>query len=110
MVASNWLSGIFLAHCILVPIFITIYYNLNSQKINDKDFNDKVGSFVEGANRKKRWQALILPLSFFVKCIVLCVSLVFIENVVWGQLFCNFAISTANLILIAYLKPYDTKL
>ena len=53
---------------------------------------------------------MIVPLSFFAQSIVICTSLVFIQNIVWGQLASNFAIQTAVVILIAYQKPYESLL
>ena len=49
--ASNCISIITLAHCIFVPIFISVYYIYNDHRIDDQEFNDKVGSFIEGAKR-----------------------------------------------------------
>ena len=90
--ASNWLSGIFLASCILVPIGVSIYYCFNSHRLNNRDFNNKVGTFIAGANRKSSLKALIVPQSFFLKSLVLCISLVFIQKISWAQLCYNFAI------------------
>ena len=51
LIASNVLSGIFFSHCIVVPIALSIYYYSNNHRIKDKDFNEKVGSFIEGTKR-----------------------------------------------------------
>ena len=51
VIASNCMSIITLAHCILLPIFVSVYYIYNDHRIDDQEFNDKVGSFIEGAKR-----------------------------------------------------------
>ena len=51
LIVSNVLSVIFFSHCILVPIGLSLYYYHNDHRIKDKDFNDKVGSFIEGTKR-----------------------------------------------------------
>ena len=111
VVASNWLSGILLANSILVPVGLSIYFYCNELRLNDGDFNNKVCTFIEGATKQKSsLKALIVPQSFFMKSLVLSLSLVFIKNIGWGQITCNFAIMTANLILIGYQNPYETPL
>ena len=61
VVASLWLSVVFLFQSIFVPVIISIYYLRNNHRIKDKDFNEKVGSFIEGSKRKITWKALIVP-------------------------------------------------
>ena len=51
VIASNCMSIITLAHCILLPIIISVYYIYNDHRINDQEFNDKVGTFIAGAKR-----------------------------------------------------------
>ena len=104
------MSGIFLAHCILVPMYICIYYCINIKRMKDKDFNNKVSSFSGDSKLKTSLKAaLTVPITFFMESVVLSLSLVFIEDFVWGQMACNFCIQTVILIWFCHNEPYETK-
>ena len=103
--ASNWLSIIFFASTFVVPIMLTNYFRRNRSRLKDEEFLDKVGKYIEGARTDKYSgfkTIMMLPLTFFIRSIVLTFSIIFMEGFHWGQLASNFTITVALMIWLQH--------
>ena len=75
------LSAVFLSLGTIVIFSVVMYYCANTEKITDAAFLGKVGTFTEGAKRRKPSDtktALVIPLMYFMRSFVLGVGLVYL--------------------------------
>ena len=73
---SEILAVVFLLLATFVIFSVVAYYCANKKKLSDDAFLSKVGTFTEGAKRKDTITALIIPVMYFLRSLVLCLGLV----------------------------------
>ena len=80
-----------LTACLIYPILICIYACKSRNKDWNKDevFMQRFGVFFDGMrsdNDEVRLASILLTMAFYVRRIVLSISLVFMQNFFWGQI------------------------
>ena len=84
---SNWISILLVAFLVLAPISLIILFAFNVQNWKKEEFQNKYGALLEGGNmeiKERKWTALLIPISFFVRRIGMCVVLVFYIDFFWA--------------------------
>jgi len=107
--ASNVLSYMTFITTIIGPIALFVYFYRNRDRWEDEDFQERAGQFLEGVRHDKDHKVtfMVHQTTFFVRRFILCVTLVYWQKVVWGQLFFQFVFSVGMMILMQLCKPLE---
>ena len=83
---SNYLSALFLAIILAVPVLLGYVLYKNVTKWNDEKFQDKFGSLFEGTDLKKNSKSTTVAvlLIFLLRRLSIVISVVALEEYVWG--------------------------
>ena len=86
---SNVLAIISLVVVILLPVALTIFFACNMAKWRDEQFTRRNGAFLEGADLERedsQWIVLLIPLTYFLRRLLMSLTLVFWIDFIWGQI------------------------
>lgn len=75
---------------ILLPIALLIYFACNISRWNDEGFARRNGAFLDGVDLDlefNQWIVLLVPLSYFLRRLIMSLTLVFWMDFFWGQIF-----------------------
>ena len=84
----NIIAIIFIVLCCVLPIFILIQYARKVDDWNREEFKARYGTLLENSNleyKGSKWLVLLVPLSYFVRRLILCLVLVFWVDIFWPQ-------------------------
>jgi len=84
---SNLLTLITITYIVIMPLIVTIYICVKRQQLGSKKFKKRCGAFLEGTRFKDKdffCSALIIALMYFIRRLLLCLTLVFWHNFFWG--------------------------
>ena len=84
---SNYFCVFFLAHCFIVPVAISVYLCRNRERIQDKDFLKRVGTFLAGARTNKSSDlkgAIMIQVAFFTRSLIISISVIVLYFSSWG--------------------------
>ena len=86
---SNWLAIILVALTIAIPVGLGILMCHNRKRWSDEDYIAKYGSYLDGMqsdNEEIRAIILFYVCIFFARRMTLCLTLVYWQEFLWGQL------------------------
>lgn len=103
--ASNYLAVILTVVFCSLPIFFIYFYAKNVKRWNDEVFQLKYGTLLKGTNQsidEKQWIAIMVPTSYFLRRLAMCLSLVFWREIFWVQVAGQLGASTVLIILVGW--------
>ena len=109
---SNYIAYVLFGLVIAVPLLlctIAIYKRKSWQ--DDEGFGNKYGAFLSGTRTDKPGHyipVLIFSMVFFVRRLLLSLTLVFWMEFFWGQVALQFGLSTMLIIVIHWTRPLDS--
>ena len=108
---SNVISILVFMSTLIVPVVLFVYFIRNRSRWEDEVFQSKTEAWFEGVRHdEKHHKALLIwQFIFFLRRMVLCLTLVLWHEVFWGQVFFQYVISVGLVIIIRYLKPLDSR-
>lgn len=84
---SNWLAIALVFCTVLLPVFLFFWMCFNRKKWGEKVFQAKYSSYLDGNDNEKpekRWIILVSVSIFFLRRMLLCLTLVFWNEFLWG--------------------------
>ena len=86
--ASNCLSILFIALVGSLPVYLLFFYSIKHASWPDPSFQEKVGTLLAGTNFKaqSRCLTLIIPMVFFMRRLVFVLTVIYMDDLIWGQL------------------------
>ena len=84
---SDALAIISLVVVILLPVALIIFFACNLTKWRDEEFARRHGAFLDGADLERRdsqWIVLLLPLTDYLRRLIMSLTLVFWIDFIWG--------------------------
>ena len=110
--ASNIMSYSMVIICSLVPFVLLGHAFLRRKDFQKPSFMKRVGTWIDGM--KMASGEMIIPIIcyamlFFIRRVVLCLTLVFWADFFFGQLLVQFIVSMTLLIVINVFHPLQTK-
>ena len=108
---SNYLAIVLTAVLSGLPIFFIIFYGRNLKNWNASRFQSKYGALLDGTNqsmKEKQWIVLLIPISYFLRRLGMCLCLVFWKEFFWGQVAIQLACSVGLIILIGWYMPLSS--
>ena len=90
VVLSDVLAIVSLVMVTLLPIALLIFFACNISKWSNEGFARRHGAFLDGADLDlefNQWIVLLIPLSYFLRRLLMSLTLVFWIDFIWGQLF-----------------------
>ena len=107
---SNYLSYIKISLVLLIPAILLAFMCYNRKNWDDEKFSKKYGSYLDGmASDKPEIHSIVLitVTIFFARRLVLCATLVFWQDFLWGQVALQFMTSTWMIIMLQWWKPLE---
>ena len=86
---SNVLAIVSVAVLVILPIALIIFLACNIGKWDDEEFARRNGALLEAGDLDRdfnQWIVLLIPLAYFLRRILMCLTLVFWIDFIWGQL------------------------
>ena len=86
---SDVLAIVSLIVLVVLPIALVIFLAYNISNWNDEEFAARNGALLDGADLDmefNQWMVLLIPLSYFLRRMLMCITLVFWIDFLWGQL------------------------
>ena len=86
---SDVFAIVSLAAIVTLPIVLVIFLACNMDKWDDKEFAARNGALLDGADldrESSQWIVLLIPMSYFLRRMLMCLTLVFWIDFIWGQL------------------------
>ena len=86
---SNWLAILLTALTVAIPVGLGILMCYNRRRWSDEDYSAKYGSYFDGMqsdNEELRAIILFYVCIFFARRMTLCLTLVYWQEFLWGQL------------------------
>ena len=86
---SSVLTICFMAMILILPIALVSYLACNMSKWFDEKFLGKHGALLDNADldrESEQWIVLLIPVAYFLRRLLMCVTLVFWTDFIWGQL------------------------
>ena len=86
---SDVLSIVSLAAIVTLPIVLVIFLACTMAKWSDGEFAARNGALLDGADLDRefnQWLVLLIPMSYFLRRMLMCLTLVFWIDFIWGQL------------------------
>ena len=86
---SDVLAIVSLVITILLPAALLVFFACSISKWEDEGFARRNGTFFQGGDLERehtQWIVLLIPLSYFVRRLLLSLTLVFWINFIWGQI------------------------
>ena len=77
----------------------------------NESFKNKYGALLHGTNlerRDKKWVLILVPASFFARRFSMCLTLVFWNKFIWGQVSASIMTSVLLIIMIGWYRPYES--
>ena len=99
---------------VLLPLslYIVVAYACKINEWQNPMFEIKYGALLEGVKQDRdSWRGVVLfiPAAHFVRRIIFAATIVFWYDFFWGQIACQFAVSTIMIIFLQWFRPLDTK-
>ena len=110
-VTSHIAAIFFLVTGVVMPIGLIIYFACNISKWNKKAFAERNGALLEGVDLERkeiRWIVLLVPVFFFLRRLLMGLTLIFWSDFLWGQICIQFFLSTALVIILGWFRPLDS--
>ena len=105
---NNWISLALLGISFAFPALIMIIYVFNAKKWNQESFKNRYGTLVDNTNlemRQSQWVILLVPLSYVLRRIAMCLCLVFWIEFFWGQIAVQVMATVFVIILLQWSRP-----
>ena len=108
---SNVVSILIFLTCLTIPPIMLAWFWVNRAKWRDEDFIEKAGSFFEGVRHDKEHEVslMIWQSIFFLRRMVLSLTLAMWQNFFWGQIVFQYIFSVGLVILIKYSSPLESR-
>lgn len=84
---SNWLAIALVICTVILPVFLFFWMCFNRKNWGEEVFQAKYGSYLDGNDNEKpekQWIILITVSIFFLRRMLLCLTLVFWNEFLWG--------------------------
>lgn len=95
---------------VIMPIWVTIFYCYNFDKIGDKKFAEKYGSTYDGLRTDGKRSILFFPVYFLVRRWIFLMITIYGDNYPAQQLFCLLIMTIISLLYLLLYRPFDTPL
>ena len=108
---SNYLSYVLLGLCGFIPTILCIFACAKRQQTNNNAFKDKYGAFLNGTRTdQSRYvnPAITIAMVYFMRRLMLSMTLVFWPEFLWGQISLQFLLSTFLIIIIQWIQPLES--
>ena len=87
--ASHVLAFVMVVVITLGPVALLVGFACNISKWGNERFVDRYGTFLDGADLERergKWLVLLIPVTYFLRRLLMCATLVFWIDFIWGQL------------------------
>lgn len=110
---SNALAVVFLALAAIVPVTLVYHFIKNWQRVREKEFIEKYGTFVDGLNlskeaNKTKCGLLNVPILFLLRRVAFTLSIFFLKKYLWTQLLVQTLFSVGIFSLYQRYRPHDS--
>ena len=106
---SNVLAVIIVSIVGATLLLLIFWLCRNRNKMNDKKFKERTGALVESTNtEKKKWSLIAVLTMFFLRRITFVMSVIFLEEFVWGQIAIQTFTSLGMMMLIQWHQPFES--
>ena len=93
----------------LLPVFILTFYNVNEDKFDDEEFEEKYGAPYEGLDTRKK-TAIYFSLIFIFRRLSYAAISITLYNYVMIQIPLMVILTLFNVFFLVHYSPYDDKL
>ena len=86
-VSSHIMAIFFIVAVVALPVLLVIYFAYNIAKWNDEAFQARNGTLLDGVDLERKefkWIVLLVPVTFFLRRLLMCLTLVFWYKFLWG--------------------------
>ena len=86
-VTSHTVAVFFFVAAVVFPVCLIIYLACNMARWNDEAFQARNGTLLDGVNLERKevkWIVLLVPASFFMRRLLMVMTLVFWTKFIWG--------------------------
>ena len=108
---SNYIAYVLFGLVLAVPLLLFAIAICKRKSWQDEGFGTKYGAFLDGTKTDKpglQVAVLIFAMVFFMRRLLLCLTLVFWTEFFWGQVALQFGLSTLLIIVIHWTRPLDS--
>ena len=110
-VASTLAASFLLVIIVVLPVAVLIYVACKRQAWNDEAFRERNEAILDGIDLERnetQWVGLLIPMAYFLRRLLMSLTLVFWAKFFWGQVAIQFLTSTALVILLGWFRPLDS--
>ena len=111
VIVCNVISIIFTILVCGLPIVFVVFIALKLKALADKEFQNKCGSLFEGSKlnmKQHQWTVVMIPATYYLRRLVMCLCLVFMPELVWGQVTIQMLTSTWIIIFVGWFRPLES--
>ena len=106
---SNNLSIVVLVLILAVPPLILVHLYREYEQWDDENFNRRFGTLIDGRRtNNNRWAVILMLTLFFVRRLVFVITVIHLQDFVWGQILIQISFSIGMLMFIQLNKPFKS--
>ena len=88
-VTSHTVAIFFFVAAMVLPVMLIVYFACKINKWNDETFQARNGTLLDGVDLERKevkWIVLLVPTCFFLRRLLMSLTLVFWSKFIWGQI------------------------